>query len=86
MKRLTWNVLSGVGAAVLFTGGAGFASGAGAPAPALGRLRASGFALPRHQLARSGVRTEFLHNLAVPAQEEIRQRFQRHSFAFEALE
>jgi hypothetical protein len=35
---------------------------------------------------RERVRTEFLHNLTIPAQEEIRQRFQRHSFAFEALE
>jgi hypothetical protein len=38
------------------------------------------------ELDRSGVRTEFLANLPIPAQEEIRQRFQRHSFAFEALE
>jgi hypothetical protein len=52
MKRLTWTVLSGVGAAVLFAGGAGFASESGAPASALGRLSASDFAMPRHQIAR----------------------------------
>ena len=52
MKRLAWTVLSGVGAAVLFACGAGFASESGAPASALGRLSASDFAMPRYQIAR----------------------------------
>ena len=52
MKRLTWNVLSGVGAAVLFACGAGFASGSSARESALGRLSASDFAMPRYQIAR----------------------------------
>ena len=51
MKRLTWNVLSEVGAAVLFACGAGFASESGAPESALRRLSASDFAMPRHQIA-----------------------------------
>jgi hypothetical protein len=52
MKRLTWTVLSGVGAAVLFACGAGFASESGAPVSAMGGLSASDFAMPRHQIAR----------------------------------
>ena len=52
MKRLTWNVLSEVGAALLFACSAGFASESGAPASALRRLSASDFAMPRHQIAR----------------------------------
>jgi hypothetical protein len=49
---LNWNVLSGVGAAVLLACGAGSPSESGAPASAIRQLSASDFAMPRYQIAR----------------------------------
>ena len=35
---------------------------------------------------RERVRTEFLHNLTIPAQEEFRQRLQRRGFSLKPIE